>query len=382
MEWDARSVRGLLLLCAACAPARGPAPAAQPAPAPAPAYQLYVANESSDIVSRVAFTPGVGLTVEKRIPVGIMIADIDGPHGIAVSPDGMYWYVSLAHGTPFGTVWKFAAGADTLVGRVQLGLFPATMATTPDGRFLFAVNFNLHGDMVPSSVSVVYTPTMTEVARPVTCAMPHGSRLNEAGTKHYSTCMMSERLIELDARTFQVSARVDVTPGREGPAAMEPPDHAGHAPAPGAAPCSPTWAQPGRGLTAASIFVACNRNAEVIELEAGSWRVTRRFRTGKGPYNLAVTPAGDRLVVTLKGDAGVMVIDLRDGRTLATIPTTRPITHGVVTSPDGRYAFVTNEAVGSTHGTLDVIDLDALERVASVDLEFQTGGIDLRVVPR
>ena len=65
-----------------------------------------------------------------------------------------------------------------------------------------------------------------------------------------------------------------------------------------------------------------------------------------------------------------------------TIPTSRPITHGVVTSPDGRYAFVTNEAVGSTHGTLDVIDIDALARVASVDLEFQAGGIDLRVVQR
>jgi hypothetical protein len=194
--------------------------------------------------------------------------------------------------------------------------------------------------------------------------------------------MMSERLIELDARTFQVSARVDVTPGREGAAAAETAGHAAHAPAPGATPCSPTWAQPGRGPTAARIFVACNRNAEVIELEAGSWRVTRRFRTGKGPYNLAVTPRGDRLLVTLKGDAAVMVIDLAAGRTLATIPTSRPITHGVVTSPDGRYAFVTNEAVGSTHGTLDVIDVDALERVASVDLEFQAGGIDLRVVQR
>ncbi len=48
----------------------------------------------------------------------------------------------------------------------------------------------------------------------------------------------------------------------------------------------------------------------------------------------------------------------------------------MVASPDGRYAFVTNEAVGAVPGTLDVFDLVALERVATVDLGFQSGGID------
>ena len=38
------------------------------------------------------------------------------------------------------------------------------MDVSADGQFLFVVNFNLHGDMVPSSVSVVSTPT-TEYAR-------------------------------------------------------------------------------------------------------------------------------------------------------------------------------------------------------------------------
>ncbi len=337
-------------------------------------YRVYVANESSDIVSRVAFTERSGIVVEKRIPVGIMIADLDGPHGITVSPDGQHWYVSLAHGTPFGTVWKFAAGPDTLVGRVGLGLFPASMATTLDGRFLFVVNFNLHGDMVPSSVSVVYTPTMTEVGRPETCVMPHGSRLNQAGTRHYSTCMMSQQLVELDTRTFQVTGRFSVVPGHETKleAAV---DHAMHTPASDAA-CSPTWAQPGRGDWAGYVYVACNRNAEVLEVETSAWRVTRRFQTGKGPYNLAVTPRGDRLLVTLKSDRSLTVIDLSSGRMLATIPTSQPITHGVVISPDGRFAFVTNEAIGSTHGSLDVIDLTWLERVASTELEHQPGGVD------
>ncbi|MGH7462150.1 MAG: YncE family protein, partial [Longimicrobiales bacterium] len=152
-------------------------------------YWLYVANESADLVSRVAFTPGNGVRVDADVPVGIMPADIDGPHGLAVSPDGRAWFVSVAHGTPNGRVWKYAAGADTAAGRVELGNFPASMTTSADGQFLYVANFNLHGDPVPSSVSIVYTPTMAEVARPVTCIMPHGSRINVAGSHHYSTCM-------------------------------------------------------------------------------------------------------------------------------------------------------------------------------------------------
>ena len=77
-----------------------------------------------------------------------------------MSPDHRFYYVSLAHGQPFGSVWKYSTTGDAVVGRVTLGMFPATLHTTPDGEFLYAVNFNLHGDMVPSSVSVVATGEM------------------------------------------------------------------------------------------------------------------------------------------------------------------------------------------------------------------------------
>ena len=51
------------------------------------------------------------------------------------------------------------------------------------------------------------------------------------------------------------------------------------------------------------------------------------------------------------------------------------MTHGVVITPDGRYAFVTNEAVGATRGTVDVIDIEAGVIAASVDLHYQPGGL-------
>ena len=379
-------------------------PDAQPAahyPLAADTHRVYVANESSDIVSRVAFVPGEGAFVEAEIPVGIMPADNDGAHGITVSPDGRYWYVTIAHGTPYGAVWQFHAGPDTLVGRTDLGLFPATMGVSPDGRFLMVVNFNLHGDMVPSDVSVVYTPDMMEVARVETCLMPHGSRVNAGGTHQYSVCMRSDQLVEMDLSTFSVTGRFAVTPGHEAPLDLDPstdaspvkhtgaqaPEGRGPGepeaspatarPPDGAAPCSPTWAEPGLGSGADRlVYVACNRNAEVLEVDAETWGVVRRFPTGAGPYNMDLTADGRLLVATLKSSQAIAVFDVRRGEEIARLATTRPVTHGVVISPDGRYAFVTNEAVGGVRGTLDVFDLEAQERVASVELGHQSGGID------
>lgn len=326
-------------------------------------YRVYVANESSDLVSRVAFTPGEGLVVENEIRVGIMPGDNDGAHGIAVAPDGQFWYVTIAHGTPYGYVWKFHAGPDTLVGRAQLGLFPATMGATPGGEFLLVANFNLHGDMTPSDVSVVYTPEMVEVARVGTCLMPHGSRVSTGGAKHYSVCMHSDELVEIDLADFRVSQRFSVAPSASESSSDE--------------VCSPTWVEPAQGARGGRfVYVACNKSDQVLEVDVGRWEVVRRFATGAAPYNLEATTDGTRLLVTLKGEQGLAAYDLESGALLGRAGTSRPVTHGVVATPDGRWAFVSNESVGSVPGTLDVIDLETLRVAYTIELAHQSGGID------
>ena len=64
------------------------------------------------------------------------------------------------------------------------------------------------------------------------------------------------------------------------------------------------------------------------------------------------------------------------GRELARIPTPRKIVHGIVVSPDNRYAFISVEGVGSEPGTVEVIDLTSLKTVATVDVGSQAAGID------
>jgi DNA-binding beta-propeller fold protein YncE len=137
--------------------------------------------------------------------------------------------------------------------------------------------------------------------------------------------------------------------------------------------CGPTWAHP--SVSGDHIYVACNKHAEVLEIDTADWTITRRFETGAGPYNLDVTPDGTRLVVTYKGAQATGVWDLRRGTELARIANTRRLPHGIAISPDSRFAFVTVEGIGGEPGTLDVIDLDLGELVASVDVGKQAGGV-------
>ena len=361
-------------------------------------YLVYVASEAADTISLVRFGPQGGRLDHAR-PTGIMPTDIDGPHGIVISPDRRFYYVSIAHGRPFGTIWKYSTQDDSVLGKTSLGYFPATVDITPDGNFLFVVNFNLHGDMVPSSVSVVSTPTMTEVARIQTCTMPHGSRLNPQGTRQYSACMMDDMLVEIDTHTLKVSRHFIVNKGKEagmngplkantnnamrsmpGMSGMNMPgmkDTGGHGmepPKPGDNSCSPTWAQP--SVDGASIYVACNKSSEIVEINANNWQLGRRIRARAGVYSLAVTHDGTRLLATNKRDQSVSVFDLKSGKELARIPTKRKVLHGVVVSPDDAYAFVTVEGVGSEPGTVEIIDLKALRTIATVDVGEQAAGID------
>lgn len=393
--------------------ARRATPPARPASAPPPVarptqnYWVYVGAESADKMHRIRFGPA-GAAVEKTIPVGEQAAEMEGPHGLIISPDARFLYLTTGHGTPAGKLWKYELGPDTLVAPgLPLGNFPASIDITPDGLYTMSSNFNLHGDMIPSTISVVYTPTMTEMSRPVTCTMPHGSRITPDGLAHYSGCMMDDQLVEIDARSFEVSRRFSLAKGKEGALAKTAgamtagEEHAGHDMAasgarPAARPpvdpaeagaaamggmkhdmvpnsCSPTWAQP--SFDGKSVFVACNKSDEIVEVDRTKWAISRRFKTGRGPYNLTVTPDGKLLLVTLKQGAMFEIFDLASGQSVMQAKNSTTVSHGVAVSSDSRYAFVSSEGVGAAPGKVDIYDLKARAKVATVDVAQQAGGI-------
>lgn len=371
-------------------------------------YRVVVVSEAVDQVAELHFRGDSGWVVRTDI-IGLNPVEPDGPHGVSVSPDGRHYFVTTGHGLPFGDLWKFSARGDPIT-RVTLGMFPASLQVSPDGHYVYVSNFNLHGEMVPSSVSIVAAGEMVELARLETCTMPHGSRFNSNGSRHYSTCMMDDLLVEIDATKFEVSRKFALSNAGGG-------DHPNHDSSHGAAPaqggvgaagaghqdpaaapaaarggtgsqggvgsrCSPTWAAPSppsgvNGKGPARVYVACNASNEVVEVDPDSWRILRRIPAANGVYNLAVTHDGTRLVATNKKSQSISVFDIARGTELARIPTRRPVVHGVAISRDDRYAFISVEGYGSEPGTVEMIDLTTLRSVAQVDVGQMAGGIDV-----
>lgn len=340
------------------------APAANAADWPQRSYYVYVCAESEDTVHKLRFGPG-GLETLKTIAVGAFPADIEGPHGVNISPDGKHWFLSLAHGTPFGTINKFATENDEWLADVRVGMFPATMSISPATGLLYVVNFDLYGDMKPSSISVVETSTMIEVESIDVGIMPHGSRTNAEGTRLYSVNMMSDSLVEIDTLTFEVARSLSLVDDTEGAALLSRMS----------ALAKPTWATP--PTPAGKVYVAGNGNDIIYEIDVDSWLITNQLDVGDGmgPYNLEVTSDGSLLVATYKSGAHVGFWNLATGEGLGRVRTTRRIPHGIAISDDDRYGFVTLEGVGGEPGTVEVYDLETRKRLDTVDVGKQAGGI-------
>jgi YVTN family beta-propeller protein len=362
------------------------------AQAPAFNYKLGVVSESGDIVTWIQPGPN-SLKVDRVAPVGIMPADIDGPHNIFVSPDQQFYYISIAHGTPYGSLWKMAVNGDTLVGRAQVELFPTTVATTPDGELAFVANSDFHGDRPRVNfVSVVHTPTMTNVTNLLACDMPHGIKPNHAGSLVYVSCMHSDELLEVDVAELAIRRRVKTGTGHQvaGAAANA---HAGHV-----MPTPSVPASPGAGTPQApaldpalnhecaptfvtvspddkTLYAACNYGNSLQVWDAANLTLIKEIPVGTGAYNVEPSPDGSLVIVTNKKAQSVSLVDTKTLTEIARIPTSKKIVHGVAFSPDGRYAYISAESIGADPGSVDMIDLSSKTIVATIPVPAQPTGI-------
>ena len=312
-------------------------------------YYVYVCAESEDQVSVIKYSSR-GLEIVKTVEVGSFPTETEGPHGIQISPDGRHWYVSLAHGFPYGSVHKYKTGSDEWVDEVTVGMYPATLDVAGSTQLLYVVNFNLHGPLEPTDISVIETGTMTEVGRVSSGVRPHGGRLSRDETFFYSVNMMDSELVETDALGFEVLRRLFLG------------EHV-----------QPSWVT--RPTRNGKVFVTGNNASKILEVDLKSWNISRVFHAPGGPYNAAVTPDGMTLVVTYKEENAVGFWDIPSGRERGRVFTTGTIPHGVALSPDGQYAFVTNEGVGDDPGVVEAYTIHDAQRVGSVNVGKQAGGI-------
>jgi YVTN family beta-propeller protein len=344
-------------------------------------FTIYVSSEAGDVVTRIEVGPE-GWRKVREVPVGVIATGLDGPHHVAVAPDGRSWYVSLAHGAPYGSVWGFTTDTDTPLGRVQVGMFPTTVGISVDGSWAIVPNSDFHGDRGRlNTISILYLPGFVQVREIPTCDMPHGSRFNRRGSAAYIACMMSDELVEVDASALQVSRRVSVGGGAE---------HA-HAPAgdrPGAGSSTLAGQDPACLPTYVSVspddrllYLACNHANELQVRDASSLDLQRRLVTGDGAYNVEPSPDGRWVLVTNRRAQSVSVFETETWGEVARVPTSKPVPHGIAFSPDGRYALVSVESVGSDPGAVDAIALASFTVVASLPIPRQPTGIAISRAP-
>ena len=348
-----------------------------------PSYRILVASESGDIVTQLVWD-GTALTVAKVVPVGIMPADIDGPHNVTVAPDASAWYVTIAHGTPYGSLWKMGAGTDSLLGRAQVEMFPTTIALTPDGSLAFVANSDFHGDHPRMNiVSIIQTATMTPLTNLPACDMPHGVKVNHAGTFVYVSCMNSDEILEIDRQSLRIARRHKTAPGMAmgaaNPAGTAPMHTAGATPGAAAHDCMPTFVSVSPDDR--RLYVACNHGNTLQVLDAGSLELVKEIPVGAGAYNVEPSADGRWVIVTNKKAQSISLVDAQMLTEVAKIPTSKSLPHGIAYSPDGRWAFISQESVGADPGAVDVIDLTTRARVATIAVPRQPTGITILRTP-
>jgi len=357
------------------------------AQSPEQRYKVGVVSESGDIVTWLKPNGGT-LAVDRVVPVGIMPADIDGPHNITMLPDMKSYLVTIAHGVPFGTLWRFDLTTDSVMGKATVELFPTTISATPDGEFAFVANSDFHGDRPRVNVvSIVHVPSMAKITDLPACDMPHGVKVNHAGTFAYVSCMNSDEILEIDINTFAISRRARIGKGHS----MAATDHAkmnhptpqpttGSNPEPEAKgimskECAGTFVSV--SADDKTLYVACNYGNSLQVWDAASLTLIKEIPVGVGAYNVEPSPDGSVVIVTNKKEQSVSLVDAKALTEIVRLKTTKKIVHGIAYSPDGKYAYITQESIGSDPGAVDVIELATRKTVSTIPVPAQPTGITI-----
>lgn len=318
--------------------------------------KVYVADEESSTVSVIdaASFKKVG-----SILVG------QGPHNVQVAPDGKLVWVTnngqpgkaaeiTAHqGMPKsdheamaggGEVWAIDTATDTVVAKVPVGMHPAHVVLTPDGRFAYVTN---GGD---NTVSVVDTSARRVVAAIPVGKYPHGVRVSPDGKQAYVANLKDGTVSVIDTASQKEVAQV---PAGKGPA------------------------QVGFTPDGRLAFVSLSEENAVAVIDPATRKVTRKVAVGTVPIQLYATPDSRTLLVANQGTSKkpgktVSVIDLKSFKVAKTVET-GPGAHGVVVDRDGRYAYVTNIYGNS----VSVLDVKERKVVATVRVGKAPNGISV-----
>jgi YVTN family beta-propeller protein len=320
------------------------------------ADKVYVANEGADTVSVL---DAASFKTLASVRVGKM------PHNVQVSPDGKRAWVTnngepgqagdtSAHqgmaqgehdamGKP-GAVWVIDTRSDAVVAKVTVGMHPAHVVVSPDGRFAYVTN---GGD---NTVSVIDTSAHQLVATIPVGQFPHGLRISPDGKQVYVANLKGGSVSVIDVASRKEVARIRSGKG----------------------PAQVGFTPDGR-----LAFVSLSEENAVAVIDPATRKVIRKVAVGAVPIQLYVTSDARMLLVANQGTrkkpgSTVSMIELESFKVAKTIVTGAGA-HGVVVDRDGRYAYVTNTYANS----VSVLDLKDRKVVATVRVGKGPNGISV-----
>jgi DNA-binding beta-propeller fold protein YncE len=296
---------------------------------------LLVASGFTDEVVVVRASDG---EIVDRIAVDPRAAETDEPHGLALAPDGRFWYVSVSHGEP--TLWKFERPSNRLVGRVRLETFGAgRIGITPDGQTALVPDYYRDGGAAASHVAVIRLHDLARLRAPIVCPTPHDAAISPDGRLAAVTCVASDEIVMLETSTGEIANRfpVDSAPGPPGEPRFR--------------PMNGVWSSTGHRL-----YVTLH-HANIVRAFDPSGRVLGEVATGHSPAQIALAPDGAVVVTANRGDGTASVIQVPELREIRRIHLGVAHPHGVTLGPDGTRAFLTYEGDAETLGGVLALDL-------------------------
>ena len=258
--------------------------------------------------------------VIKTIPVPA------GPHGLVITPDGRWVYISSDGDTKVSVI---DTASDTVVKSIEVGKMPHGLALTPDGKMLLAAVFGTN--------QVVFLDTSSgQVVGQVSVPSPHNIAISPDG---YSAYVAAQKKGAAGLSVIDIGEKKQDTfiPLDKAPRALN-------------------FSPDGKLL----YFTQAGVDAVQV-LNPATNQVTGQIAVGASPHQPLFLPDDSMALVVSQGPGELDFLSPETGVSFLNLAVGK-MPHWIAVNPEGTKAWVTNE--GSN--TVSVVDLNKFTVTATI----------------
>ncbi|MBB6284943.1 YVTN family beta-propeller repeat protein [Geobacillus subterraneus] len=318
--------------------------------------QSAASEQTEEAKNDYYFTANEGGSISKiDVKTNEVVAtiNVDGAvHNVQVSPDGNILGATLVpemhHGHDQSMDMKglalfYNTETNELIKKVKVGRHPAHIVFTENGKYALVTN-NEDDD-----VSVIDMGSYSVIQTIPTGKGPHGFRISKDSQYAYVANMGEDSVSVLNLKTMKEEKKIKA----------------------GSTPVT-------TGITSDGKTLVVTLNAEnalaIVDVTSGK---VEKVPVGQGPAQVYVDPNDTFAYVANQGTKetpshSVSKVNIKTKQVVATIETGDGA-HGVVTSPDGKYVFVTN----MFDNTVSVIDQEQNKAIQTVQVGEMPNGISI-----